>query len=200
MKLGVSVSLTVTPAFLAGSEPPSPDGPVFTQQPALSGAFEVGQPVSLTLGMVTPALVDYTIARFELDGVDKRAELAGLSWDTSGEDVSGGGQIAYQVEAANSAGAVLSDVILATLAPPPPPPDWLLENLTDHSFDIASSLEGGHSPLASDAGGGLMLLGEVHGWMLDNATHQNFRVVQSVSNGSAPDLTGSGTDHIQIGV
>lgn len=88
------------------------DTNVFTTQPALDQAnYNIGDTITLTEG-ITEDPATLTITTFALDGVDKRGELVGLTWDSSGETA---GQLTYQVTATNSGGAVVSNLISAPL-------------------------------------------------------------------------------------
>lgn len=96
-----------------------PSAPAFSQQPLIIGTPEVGQTLTIDIGVAAPGTVTYQITEFSLDGVDKRGELVGLDWDTTGEDVAAGGLINLRVSATNAQGTTLSDVITATLTEAP---------------------------------------------------------------------------------
>lgn len=89
--------------------------PAFSVQPTITGTLTVGQTLTLTEGVASPATT-LEITTFALDGVDKTSELSGLTWDTTGESVYGaGGLIELVVTATNSGDSVVSNTITATL-------------------------------------------------------------------------------------
>jgi len=93
--------------------------PTFSTQPAFSAAsYTIGQTMTFTEGVAGPAAV-LTVEEFRLDAVDKRGELSGTSWNTTGEAP---GTITLRIRATNSGGSVLSNSITATLAAAAPAP------------------------------------------------------------------------------
>lgn len=87
-------------------------GPAFSVQPAFGAAgYTVGQTVTFTEGTAGPSAT-LTVEQFDLGGVDKRGELVGTSWDSSGEAA---GTISLRVRATNSGGTVLSAVVTVPL-------------------------------------------------------------------------------------
>lgn len=95
------------------SQPITYAAPAFSAAPSLGGvSFTIGQMVTLSLGAAAPAAA-LTIEEFSLDGVDKRGELVGLSWDSAG---AAAGTLTLRVRATNSGGSVVSAPVTATLS------------------------------------------------------------------------------------
>lgn len=200
MKLGLSMSLAGISGKRENISPPPPEPPEFTVQPSLHGPFIVGDLVTFSLGLAMPGIASFVVSMFQLDDVDKRQELVGLSWDSTNADVSGGGVLALQVEASNSAGSVLSDIISTDLQAAPPLPGWHLVDNGDESLEIRASLGGPIAPLSSHAGGGLVQIGQAEDWLIDHVTATSFRCVRSIPNSVAPLAAEIEPDQIQIGV
>lgn len=137
---------------------PDPAAPVFTTQPAVAGLLQLGEVLTLSLGVAGPALTSQTIETFTLDGIDQRPALSGLVWDTTGLDISGGGAIVLQTKARNAAGGTLSDLVTATLAPLPPA-TWTLADNAAGGFAIIASQPNSPAPVLADTGSGAAQIG-----------------------------------------
>lgn len=101
--------------FLGRRGAGKPAAPAFSVQPSISPAAPVvGNVVTIDEGTAGPAAT-LAIETFALDGADKRGELVGLTWDSTGESA---GTISLRVSATNSGGTTLSDTITAELGEP----------------------------------------------------------------------------------
>ncbi|MEM9433524.1 MAG: hypothetical protein AAGA12_06335 [Pseudomonadota bacterium] len=207
---GGAISLQVTATNVTGQtssdiitatldpEPLVP--PTFLLQPQILGSLEVGQTLTFDPGAAQPAPVTLEITSLSLDGVDKRAELVGLDWDTTGEDVSAGGLIEFQITATNPDGSTLSDVISATLNAAAPLGPWVFETPSDGAFDILASTGNTGAPDVLDLGTGAVFVGDPGpGWLVIPAGDQRLRILQSISNPAAPVVADTGDGQIQLG-
>lgn len=81
--------------------------PVFITQPSLQpDPAHLGDTVTLDLGSANEAL-GYEIDHFSLDGIDKRAELIGNQWDSTGAQA---GSLTLQTRAIGPGGSTLSNI------------------------------------------------------------------------------------------
>lgn len=92
----------------------APQAPVWTTQPSFDAAsYTAGATVTLSEGVATgsPSPV-LEIEYFTLDGVDRKGEIVGLTWDSTGAPA---GTLAAKFRATNSQGSTLSNEITASL-------------------------------------------------------------------------------------
>lgn len=90
--------------------------PAFTVPPSLGGtSFTEGDVLTLSLGSTdVPAVL--SVENLLLDGSERKAEITGSSWDTTGEPA---GTLSLVVRATNSGGTTLSAPVQAALAARP---------------------------------------------------------------------------------
>ncbi len=88
------------------------NAPTFSVDPSFgAGSYAANATVTFALGTAGPGAT-VTVDTFTLNGVDKRGELSGLSWNSTGEPA---GTMTLRARAQNSGGVTLSRIVTASL-------------------------------------------------------------------------------------